>query len=164
MPVLCAAALAAASCAREAPPRASDSPNVPAALNDRNASTADTSCPTSGAWQPCSVLDRLERAGLVLTQRPQPARVPLFRVEGITYETSRATIHVFLYPDEATRRRDTDQLDSAAVAPRGGVSAWSDAAVLVTSNNLAAVVVSPNERQIERIMLALSAGLPAARP
>lgn len=122
------------------------------------------SCVTSGAWQPCSVLDRLEHAGLVVTQQAAPARIPLFSVDGITYESSRATIHVFLYPDQAARRRDTDQLDSATVAPRGGVYAWNAPAALVTSNNLAAVIVSPNERQAERIMLALSAGLPAARP
>jgi hypothetical protein len=120
----------------------------------------DTSCQKSGTWRPCSVLDRLEHAGLVVTQRAEPTRIPLFSVPGTTYETSRATIHVFLYPDQDARRRDTAQLDSVAVAPKGGTFVWSDPAILVTSNNLAAVVVSPNERQAERIVLALSAGLP----
>jgi len=161
-----AAIVVAAACARDTPPPASDSGSAPAALSEGTGRSGDTSCAKSGAWQPCSVLDRLEHAGLVLKQQPAPARIPLFSVDGITYETNRATIHVFLYPDQATRRRDTDQLDSATVAPQGGggVYAWSDPAVLVTSNNLAAVIVSPNERQTERIVLALGAGLPAARP
>lgn len=85
----------------------------------------------------------------------------MFSVEGVTYTTTRSTIHVFLYADQAARQRDTDRLDSATVAPKGGTYGWSDPAVLVTSNNLAAVVVSPNERQTERIVLALGAGLPA---
>jgi hypothetical protein len=161
---VCAAAVVAAACARDTPPPASDSGTTPAAVSDHTGNSADTSCAKSGAWQPCNVLDRLEHAGLVLKQQPAATRIPLFSVDGITYETNRATIHVFLYPDQAARRRDTDQLDSATVAPRGGVYQWSDPAVLVTSNNLAAVIVSPNERQTERIVLALSAGLPAARP
>ena len=107
------------------------------------------------------MLDRLEHAGLVVTKKSQPARVPMFSVEGITYTTTRSTIHVFLYADRAARQRDTDRLDSVTVAPKGGAYSWSDPAVLVTSNNLAAVVVSPNERQTERIVLALGAGLPA---
>ena len=161
---VCAAAVIVAGCARDEPAPASDSGSAPAAVSDRTGSSADTSCAKSGAWRPCNVLDRLEHAGLVVKQQPAPARIPLFSVDGITYETNRATIHIFLYPNQAARRRDTDQLDSVAVAPRGGVYAWSDPAVLVTSNNLAAVVVSPNERQTERIVLALGAGLPAARP
>jgi hypothetical protein len=107
------------------------------------------------------VLDRLEHAGLVVTKKDEPARLPMFSVEGITYTTTRSTIHVFLYPDQAARRRDTERIDSVTVASKGGSYMWSDPAVLVTSNNLAAVVVSPNERQAEQIVLALSAGLPA---
>ena len=107
------------------------------------------------------MLDRLEHAGLVVTKKSQPARVPMFSVEGITYTTTVSTIHVFLYADQAARQRDTEGIDPATVAPRGGTYTWSDPVVLVTSNNLAAVVVSPNERQTERIVLALGAGLPA---
>jgi len=144
--------------------RASATPDTSSTpTTDRSAAGQDTSCPKYGAWQPCNVLDRLESAGLVVTAQPDPARFPFFSVAGTTYTTSRSSIHVFLYPDLATRRRDTDQLDSAAVAPRNGSYTWSDPAVLVTSNNLAAVVVSPNERQSERIVLALSAGLPAGK-
>ncbi len=142
---------------------AADSAATPS-VNEARAATADTSCIKAGAWQPCSVLDRLEHAGLVVTLRPEPARFPMFSIEGRTYETTRSTIHVFLYPDAAARRADTDRLDSVAVAPRGSTYTWPDPVTLVTSNNLAAVVLTPNERQAERIVLALAAGLPAARP
>lgn len=152
-------ALAACAGNESAPARDSAAPTVSAAP-----ASADTSCIKAGDWKPCSVLDRLEHAGLVVTERPEPTRLPMFSVEGRTYETGRSTIHVFLYPDAATRRRDTDKLDSLAVAPRGGTYAWSNPVTLVTSGNLAAVVLSPNERQAERVVLALGAGLPAAKP
>ena len=151
-----------AACARDKTPAARDTTTAPAVASQETGASADTSCPKSGAWRPCNVLDRLEHAGLVLKKEDAPARIPLFSVEGQTYKTTQSTIHVFLYPDQAARRQDTDRLDSVAVAPRGGSYTWNDPAVLVTSNNLAAVVVSPNERQTERIVLALSAGLPPA--
>ncbi|MGH7693895.1 MAG: hypothetical protein ACRENH_02890 [Gemmatimonadaceae bacterium] len=153
-------AIVVAGCARDNPPPSHDTPNPTTVASQQPAAGADTSCPKSGAWRPCNVLDRLEHAGLVVTKKSEPARVPMFSVEGITYTTTVSTIHVFLYPDQAARQRDTERIDAATVAPRGGTYTWSDPAILVTSNNLAAVVVSPNERQTERIVLALSAGLP----
>jgi len=153
-------AVVVSACARDTPPPAQDTTNPTTVASQQPAAGADTSCPKSGAWRPCNVLDRLEHAGLVVTQKPEPTRLPMFSVEGTTYTTTQSTIHVFIYADEATRKRDIERIDSAAVAPRGGTYTWSDPAVLVTSNNLAAVVVSPNERQTERIALALGAGLP----
>ena len=156
-------AVVVAACARDNPPPSHDTTNPTTGASQQTGASADTSCPKSGAWRPCNVLDRLEHAGLVLKTEDEPARIPMFSVEGQTYKTTQSTIHVFLYADEAARRQDTGRLDSVAVAPRGGSYTWSDPAVLVTSNNLAAVVVSPNERQTERIVLALSAGLPPAK-
>jgi hypothetical protein len=155
-------AIVVAACARDNPPPSHDTTNPTTVASQQPVAGADTSCPKSGAWRLCNVLDRLEHAGLVVAQKSDPVRIPMFSVDGITYTTTQSTIHVFIYPDEATRQRDIERLDSAAVAPRGGTYLWSDPAVLVTSNNLAAVVVSPNERQTERIVLALSAGLPSA--
>jgi hypothetical protein len=158
--LLIVATIAVASCAKETQPLA-DSAVAPATPAAPTAAAADTSCPEFGAWRECSVLERLEDAGLVVKREPNPVQLSLFSVPGILFTTSRANIHVFLYPDNASRLRDTEQLDSATVAPRNGTYSWPDPAVLVTSNNLAAVVVSPNERQAERIVLALGAGLPS---
>ena len=147
------------ACKREAPPPTDSA--APSTVAESRSAGADTSCRKSGAWQNCSVLDRLEHAGLVITQRPDPIRLPMFSIEGRTYETTRSIVHVFLYPDESARRRDTDPLDPVTVTRRGETYTWPDPATLVTSNNMAAVVISPNERQAERIVLALGAGLPA---
>jgi len=52
--------------------------------------------------------------------------------------------------------------DTVAIAPRGGVATWSTPHTLITSNNLAAVLISDNGRLIERVQNAITAGLPSA--
>ena len=121
-------------------------------------------CPERGDWQLCSVEKRLERAGLVIERGTEPVRHDFLQVPGVKYETSRAELQVFLYPSEAARARDTDALDTIAVAPRGRRLIWRWPATLVTSGNLVAIILSLNERQAERIALALGAGLPPVLP
>jgi len=149
------------ACAGEPKPAADTALAAAASARPQGSAPADTACPEFGAWRPCSVVDRLEDAGMVVKQESGPVGLPFFSVPGILYTTSRARIQVFLYGSADERKRDTEKLDSVAVAPRGETYSWPDPAVLVTSNNLAAIVVSPNERQLERIVLALSGGLPA---
>lgn len=127
-------------------------------------SDTSTACPERGDWQICSVEKRLERAGLVIERSAEPVRHDFLHVPGVKYETSRAELQIFLYPSAAARARDTDALDTSAVAPRGRRIIWRWPATLVTSGNLAAIILSLNERQAERIALALGAGLPAAAP
>ena len=71
---------------------------------------------------------------------------------------------VFVYASAAARRLVTDGLDSLSVAPKGTRGRYRVAPLLVTSNNLAAIVLSANGRQLERVSLALSAGLPPHQP
>lgn len=145
-------------------------PGVPA---DRPGAQADSSavpvaaapgapaiCPMFAPWQACSVEERIYRSGLPVTRRAEGVRHDFMRVEGIVFETPRAEVQVFLYASDAERRRDTDQLDTMFVAPKGKRVSWRSPATLVTSQNLAAIILSPNPRQSERIALALGAGLP----
>jgi hypothetical protein len=151
---------------REGPPdEASEGPAAaatPGAVADPGSARG---CPAWGAWQVCSVEDRLTRAGLVVQRDSQPVRRGFLRVPGIRYRTFRAEFEVFLYPTREDRVRDTDALDSATVSPRGEPAIiWPTPATLVTSGNLAAIILSLNDRQAERIALALGAGLPAGPP
>jgi hypothetical protein len=114
-----------------------------------------------GAWQECSVKERLGRAGLVIDSATGVVRHDFLRVPGIVLRTFRAEVQLFLYSSEMERRKDTELLDSVEVAPKGRRVVWPQPAVLVTSGNLAAIVLSYNERLVERIALALGAGLPA---
>lgn len=126
------------------------------------ASTPGAGCLKEGEWTPCSVEDRLERAGLVFEVRDSAVTHSFFRVPGLAYRVGGRDdeVQVFLYPSTAERRRDTEALDSATVSPRGERVTWPAPPTLVTSNNLAAVILSLNERTIERLALALGAGLP----
>lgn len=119
-------------------------------------------CPAYGLWQACSVEDRISRAGLAVNRREKGVHHDFMRVEGLVWETSRAEIQVFLYPSEVERKKDTDMLDTVFVSPPGKRVTWRWPAQLVTSQNMAAIILSLNGRQAERIALALGAGLPAA--
>ena len=118
-------------------------------------------CPTFGLWQACSVEDRISRAGLAVNRREEGVRHEFMSVEGLVWETSRAEIQVFLYASEADRKKDSDMLDTVFVSPPGKRIHWRWPAQLVTSGNMAAIILSLNGRQAERIALALGAGLPA---
>lgn len=125
-------------------------------------SASDTGCVKEGDWTPCSVEDRLDRAGLVFEVRDSAVTHPFLRVPGTAYRVGGRDdeVQVFLYRSTAERTRDTEALDSATVSPAGERVTWPAPPTLVTSNNLAAVILSLNERTIERVALALGAGLP----
>jgi hypothetical protein len=117
-------------------------------------------CPAFGLWQACSVEDRISRAGLAVNRRDEGVHHDWMSVDGLVWETSRSEIQVFLYASEADRKKDTDKLDTVFVSPPDKRIMWRWPAQLVTSNNMAAIILSLNGRQAERIALALGAGLP----
>ncbi|MFN8581561.1 MAG: hypothetical protein U0163_11365 [Gemmatimonadaceae bacterium] len=121
-------------------------------------------CPNWGKWEPCNIENRLSRSGLSFKRTDQVVRYPFMHVPGIEYETPVAKIHVFVYPDQKARAADTDVLDPETVSPKDNRYYYKEPALLVTSINLAAIVITLNERQAERIDNALGAGLPADPP
>lgn len=157
------ALLAACSKPADREPAGSAAPSASATgAPASSAPGAKPTCVLEGDWTPCAVEDRLLRAGVVAERQPTPARHPFFAVEGTVYQigTPDHELQVFLYPSTAARVRDTDALDSATVSPRGTRVIWKAPPTLVTSNNLAAVILSLNDRTVERLALALAAGLP----
>ena len=144
--------------------RAADSAKGAAAPSPSSVAVkGDSTCPNlTGRWDECNVRQRLERAGLAPRRAPEPVRQPIFGVPGISYAVGRAELQVFLYPDSAALARDLARVDTLRVQPREGAPiAWSDTPTLMTSNNLAAVLLSDNATQVERVRLAMTAGLPA---
>ena len=123
--------------------------------------TPGGTCPAFGLWRACSVEYRISRAGLAVNRKDEGVHHDFMSVDGLVWETSRAEIQVFIYASEADRKKDTDKLDTVFVAPHGKRIMWRWPAQLVTSNNMAAIILSLNSRQAERIALALGAGLPA---
>lgn len=77
------------------------------------------------------------------------------------YMLGKSRLEVFIYPDDASLSRDVAKLDTVAAAPRGTTGQWGSATpTFVRSGNLAAVFLSDNGTQAERLTLALSAGAP----
>lgn len=153
------------ACRPEPPPPAADTlASAPPVLE--TSAAADTGCRKVGLWQWCSVLDRLERAGIVLKPAEDVEPNDLFHGDRRTYVVGAGQdrLDLWLYPTAAARLADTERLDSATVSPRGEKRGYRVPPLLVTSNNLAALVSTMNERTSERLSLALSAGLPQPRP
>ncbi|MBK6489323.1 MAG: hypothetical protein IPF98_21270 [Gemmatimonadetes bacterium] len=160
-----AAALASTGCAAPPADRAADSARASVAASDPTSAldtTGAPSCPMEGNWTACAVEERLKRAGVVIEKQADPVQHPFMSVPGATYHIGNAEheLEVFLYPSAEARARDTAALDSTTVSPRGTRVAWRTPPTLVVSNNLAAIILSFNDRTVERLTLALAAGLP----
>ena len=87
-------------------------------------------------------------------------RQPFLSVPGAAYAVGGGELQVYLYPDSLARQRDLADYDTARVQPADSSSQPRALATLITSNNLAAILLSDSETQIERVQLALTAGLP----
>jgi hypothetical protein len=116
---------------------------------------------SEGEWQSCSVEKRLTDAGFVpINKGPAPSGV--FPVAGTTYALGAAQLHIYIFTSAKEREQAVAGIDTTTVSRRGAAAPWSLPPTFVTSNNLVAVLVSDNARQIERVQLAITAGLPRA--
>jgi hypothetical protein len=166
--VILAALSLACHSARDAKSAADTTTAVKTAIVDDSSAPNDSvsgkakkpQCEATGRWAKCSVEKRLENAGFVLLPATSPARRSGFSVPPIAYTLGHARLELFLYPDERALSRDLAQLDTTKAAPIGGTNSWETTPVFVRSANLAAVFLTDNPRQAERLSLALTAGAP----
>ena len=119
-------------------------------------------CPQDVVWKSCSVEKRLTDAGFVPLAQPDSAPAGVFPVAGTTYRLGPAELHVYIFPSTAERERAVSAIDTVNVVRSGESAPWPPLSepVLIQSNNLAAVLLSENARLVERVQLALTAGLP----
>lgn len=118
---------------------------------------AESLATASGRWNATEVVSRLEAAGLVVRDLERPARSAGFSPEGLTLSVSGGELVVFVYESAAARAAETDRLDSASASPPGATSAWRAAPRLITSGNLAAVLLTDREQLAERVRNVLTA-------
>ena len=138
-------------------------PDTTVATSESPAAAAEpgSPCPRTGRWAVCSLEKRLEQSGFVLRKAEgEPPRRSGFSVQPLVYTLGRARLEVFLYPDDAALSRDIAALDTALAAPRGQTNDWEIPPRFIRSGNLAAVFLTRNERQAERLTLAITAGPP----
>ena len=151
----------------DSPPAAAPPP-PPAAIGSASSTSGAVSanstkpgCAHTGLWAVCSVENRLRQAGFVAkrVQGKAPDR-PGFSVKPLVYTLGRSHLEVFIYPDEASLASDIVKMDTLRAAPIGTAGSWEIPPLLIRSGNLAAVLLSENPRQAERLSLALTAGAP----
>jgi len=119
-------------------------------------------CPRTGQWALCSVEKRLEQSGFVVRRLngEAPSRAG-FSVAPTAYMLGRSRLEVFIYPNESALAADVAKIDTVSAAPRGAPNPWPFfAPTFVRSGNLAAVFLTENATQAERLTLALTAGAP----
>lgn len=123
---------------------------------------AKSPCPATGRWAPCSVEKRLKSAGQVARriEGDAPARAG-FSVKPVVYALGRdSRLELFIYKDETAMAKDLAKMDTVRVAPMGAVAAWPVTPTLIRSGNLAAVLLTRDAREADRLSLALTAGAP----
>lgn len=140
-------------------PTAAVSANQPASVTPA-AKPAVPPCPHTGKWAPCSVERRLRQSGFVVKRLPDEApKRPGFSVAPIVFSLGASRLEVFLYGDSVDVARDVAAMDTVTAAPHGAKSPWENP-IFIRSGNLAAVLTSQNPRQVERVILAITAGAP----
>jgi hypothetical protein len=154
------------ACGRSSSDAASDSAvaasSLAAASSTAPKYSTEPPCPPTGRWAPCSVEKRLKRSGLV-ARKIDSAVTPRagFSVNPQVYKLGRdSRLEIFIYASEAALAKDIAKMDTVRVAPIGGASAWTSPHVLIRSGNLAAVLLTTDAREADRLFLALTAGAP----
>lgn len=118
-------------------------------------------CPRTGIWALCSVEKRLEQSGFVVKKASaEGSRRAGFTVTPVIYMLGRSRLEVFIYPNELALAADVAKIDTITAAPRGAPNPWETTPTFVRSANLAAVFLTDNATQAERLTLALTAGAP----
>ena len=127
-----------------------------------NAPTARSSpCPRTGLWALCSVEKRLRDAGFVVRRVTDEApRRAGFSVTPAVYTLAGKRLEVFIYPNESALSADIKNIDTVSASPRGAPNPWPMPPTFLRSGNLAAVFLTDNATQAERLTLALTAGAP----
>jgi hypothetical protein len=120
-------------------------------------------CPPTGTWQMCSVIERLERAGLAPRREDGVVREPPLSSPGVAIMLGRSELRVFVYADRAARERDEARLDRTKYVSASDPLSMRAEPTLIASDNLLAILRSRNDHQRERVSDALTAG-PPQRP
>ena len=123
-----------------------------------------TQCPATGLWARCSVLYRLDRAGVAphldststVSEHALRAEQSAFVVKIGTI----ASLDVYLFPDSAARIAAEASLDKTQFVAPGAPQTIRRERTLIENANLLALLTSINDHQRERVADALTAGPP----
>lgn len=120
------------------------------------------SCPANGTWAECSVMYRLERAGVApaVDSTAKPDERALGGSTMLLKIGLSAHLEVHLYADSAARVAATATLDRTQFVNGAQPQTIKRERTLIESANLVGVLTSINAHQRERVSDALTAGPP----
>lgn len=127
-------------------------------------SAAKSACPRDGRWHECSLLDRLDRAGLAPRRDSGAVAETTLSERGILVRLGSAELELFLYPDSTARAADERRLDKSDLVEAGTPYTIRHERTLIRSANLLALLKSLNDHQRERVADAITAGPPQPQP
>jgi hypothetical protein len=153
------AVLLAVACAEKGSARAGADSALPVVAAAATGSATD--CPATGLWAQCSVLKRLEQAGLAIhADSLTEIRDAPLSIGGKKLPIANGEIEIFLYADSGSRLRDAAKLDTKAfIGPSRQPSILRERTV-VTNENLLVLMNVVSETNRERIANNLMAGPP----
>jgi hypothetical protein len=125
-----------------------------------SAADATAICPATGQWQLCSILERLERAGLAPRQDSGRVTEAPLSSPGVAIQLGRSELRIFVYADRASRERDQARLDTAKYVSASEPLSMRVEPTLIATENVLAILRSRNDHQRERVADALTAGPP----
>ena len=145
---------------RSGPPVASGGQRGAQVGDPRDSSGLKPICPATGQWQLCSILERLERAGLAPRQDSGRVTEAPLSSPGVAIQLGRSELRVFVYADRASRERDQARLDTAKYVNASEALSMRVEPTLIATENVLAILRSRNDHQRERVSDALTAGPP----
>lgn len=153
-----AAAVSLAACkSKEAPP-----PPANTASAESLVARVDT-CPGDGLWRPCVLTERMKRMGFdAKVLEADTTRVPFLSPPGMHYQIGKSGLLIaFYFADAESAERSWKALDTLRLKPASDTAnPWPSQPTSIRSGNLVAAFFGTSATQIERIGLALRAGVP----
>jgi len=127
-----------------------------------NAPGGGSSCPATGLWADCSLMYRLDRAGLspALDSSANPTEKALTGRPLLLKIGRTATLELYIYPDSASRIADGKKLDRAHLVNATAQQTIERERTLIESANIIGLLTSLSSHQRERVSDALTAGAP----
>lgn len=154
------ALLALAAGCRDRKPAADSAPALPPVGATPAGANAKDACPADGRWAECSLLKRLDEAGLAPQRDSSPVTLAPLSRPGMHVTVGGSELDLFFYPDSASRARDEAKLDPKQYVAYDAPQTIRAEPTLIHSVNVIAILHSRRDQQRERVSDAITAGPP----
>ncbi|HEX6966387.1 MAG TPA: hypothetical protein VF166_11345 [Gemmatimonadaceae bacterium] len=143
--------------ARASSTPAAVTPGMPQLPSDsaRAAMVAESIATARDQWNAAEIAKRLTEAGLVVSNEKKTVHYPGLQHPGELLDVSGNELQIYVYDDQASRRRDTKDLDTTSAGAAGlGVPLRPH---FIITNNLVALLFTQRGELAERVENALMA-------